>query len=220
MVEIIPGLSGVNFMPMIARSIYWLGVVLFACIILAVLFLFYRKTTFKMRATIWPLYGSGVGGDVYVGKPKYNRVKWNKNHTAWLTLKPFLNSKEREPFDSSFIYPGNEIYGYELEDEWIPCKHDIHIDNAEANLKIVPHSMRAWQSQVHKRNAEKYAKIDFWSENKYLFITLGCVITCAVLCLGTIWLAYKFAQPASANMASLSSAIQNMNVIKGVTPPG
>jgi len=220
MVALVPGLDAVNFGPIIAKSIYWLGIGLFSVIILALMWFGWRLTTFKIKATIWPLYGSGIGNDVSVGKPRYNRIKWNKNHTAWQSMKPFMNQKEREPFDSAFMYPGNTIYAYELGDEWIPCKHEINIDESKANLKMVPHSMRAWQSQVHKRNAEKYAKIDFWSENKYLFITIGCVLACVVLCLGTIYLAFKFAQPASANMASLTDAIKNMGIIQGIGSPG
>ena len=218
MAAIIPGMENINFAPIIAQGMYWLGVLLFSAIIISIMWFGYRMLTFKMKATIFPLYGAGIGGELSVGKPKHNRFKWNKDKTAWLMLKPYFNNKEIEPFDPSLLYPGNQVFAYEIGGEIIPCKHDINIEEANGKLKMVPHAIRAWQSQVHKKNAEKYAKIDFWSENKYLFITLGCVVTCAALCLGTIWLAYKFAQPASSNMAALTSAIKNMNVIQGVAP--
>ena len=215
---IIPGMEGVNFAPVLAKTMYWMGIVILSIIILAVLWMAWRMSSFKIKVTVYPLFGSGIGNDVSIGKPKYNRVRWNKQHTSWQTMKPFMNQKDREPIDPTFIYPGNCVNVYEINDEWVPIKHEIDLEGAKGALKMVPHSMRAWQSQVHKRNAEKYAKIDFWSENKYLFITIGCVLACCALALGTIWLAFKFAQPASENMASLTDAIKNMNMIPGIKP--
>jgi len=214
----VPGMENINFAPVIANIIYWLGMGLLTVFVLGGMWFVYRMFTFNIKVTIYPLYGSGDGDKFFVGKPKYNRVRWINNHTAWLAMKPLLNKKEREPFEPMYVYPGNQVIAYEIDNEWIPAKHEIDVEHAELSLKQVPHSMRNWQSQVHKRNAEKYAKIDFWSENKYLFITLGCIIACCVICGVTVYLTYKFAAGGTNAINGLSDAIRNMNVIQGVAP--
>jgi hypothetical protein len=220
MASIIPGAESINFTPIINQGVYWLGIILFGVAILAGLWFVWHMTTFKIKATIFPLYGSGKDGVFAVGKPKSNKVRWTRDRMAWNKMFPFMNQKEIEPFDSEYIYPGNHIYVYELGDIWIPGRININLeeDAIRAGISPVPVYIRNWQSIVHKRNAEKYAKIDFWTQNKEYLVALGVIIACCVLVGVTIYFTFKFAGGKADAMVGLTEAIKNMNMIKGVAP--
>ena len=261
MVDLIPGMGNVDWFNVaaIGQIMYWVGIVFLAIIIIVVFWIALYIMRFNIKATVIPMYGSGQDGVFSFGKPKKNRVKWVNNKTAWKSLYPLFNKIEREPFSSEFIYPGNQIYVYELENEWAPGRQNISVEiyslegadkeNVEqevyewlkkkysttkwvkgeinvnltenqvrAKINPVPFYVRNWQSLTYRKHELEFAKQDFWSQNKYLFITLGvCACVCALV-LGTVYFTFKFAGGAKQSMDMLSQAIQGMQNIPGIAP--
>jgi len=220
MAALLPGMESMNFAPIIAKTMYWLGITILSMIMLGAMWFIWRMFTFKIAATIFPLYGSSQDGTFAIGKPKYNRIKWTKDRMAWVAMKPWLNNKEREPFDAEYIYPGNKVYIYELNDEWIPGRINVGLDEEQirASISPVPIYIRNWQSHIHKKHAEEFAKLNFWNENKSLMTAMVVSIVCLVVVGVTVYFTYKFAGGGTAAMSKLTDAITNMNVIKGIAP--
>lgn len=220
MAELIPGLSSINWFPIIGKLVYWIGMVMLTIAILAIFVAIYYMFKFKIKVTEIPLYGSGEDGIFAFGKPKGNKVRWVNNRTAWISLLPLFNKKEREPFDTEFIYPGNRIFTFVINDEWIPGRINIIKSENEIRSEInpVPYYVRNWQSLTHKKNAVEYAKKGFWEENKYLFITLGVTIANLVLCGSTIYFTYKFAVGGRADSQAITNAINSFGNMVGVAP--
>jgi len=261
MVDLIPGMGNVDWFNVaaIGQIMYWVGIVFLAIIIIVVFWIALYIMRFNIKATVIPMYGSGQDGVFSFGKPKKNRVKWVNNKTAWKSLYPLFNKIEREPFSSEFIYPGNQIYVYELENEWAPGRQNISVEiyslegadkeNVEqevyewlkkkysttkwvkgeinvnltenqvrAKINPVPFYVRNWQSLTYRKHELEFAKQDFWSQNKYLFITLGVVACVCALVLGTVYFTFKFAGGAKQSMDMLSQAIQGMQNIPGIAP--
>ena len=261
MVDLIPGMGNVDWFNVaaIGQIMYWVGIVFLAIIIIVVFWIALYIMRFNIKATVIPMYGSGQDGVFSFGKPKKNRVKWVNNKTAWKSLYPLFNKIEREPFSSEFIYPGNQIYVYELENEWAPGRQNISVEiyslegadkeNVEqevyewlkkkysttkwvkgeinvnltenqvrAKINPVPFYVRNWQSLTYRKHELEFAKQDFWSQNKYLFITLGVVACVCALVLGTVYFTFKFAGGAKQSMDMLSQAIQGMQNIPGISP--
>jgi len=216
----IPGLENINFAAGAATSIYWLGIGLLSILILSIMYFGYRTTTFNIKATIFPLYGSGSDGVFAIGKPKTNRVRWFRHHTAWQMMKPLFNKKEIKPFDSEYIYPGNNIYVYELNGEWIPGRINVGLEEEiiRASIKPVPYEIRNWQSFIHKKHAEEFAKMGFWEENKHMLMTLGVCIAILVAVLVTVYFTYKFHNGIIGSNNDLINVIKNINVIPGIAP--
>lgn len=220
MAELIPGMSSINWFPIVGKLVYWFGIFLLAVIILAVFVAIYYWLKFNIKATVIPLYGSGEDGVFAFGKPKTNRLRWINNRTAWISLFPLFNRKEREPFDSEYIYPGNRIIIFEINNEWVPGRININKSENEIRTEInpVPYYVRNWQSLEHKKNAVEFAKKGFWEENKYLFITLG--VTCAnlILCGVVIYFSYKFTVGGRADSQAFTNAVNNLVNMGGSAP--
>jgi len=218
---IIPGAEALDWTPIISKIIYWIGWGLASVGILTAMFFGYYLSNFKIKAMIIPLHGSSKDGIFAVGKPKYNKVKWINQKSAWKSMKPFFNKKEREPFDDEYIYPGNRIYAFELNDEWLPGRINItkSEDTIRSEIALIPHRVREWVALQLKKNEIEYAKSGWWEENKQLMITLGVVFLCLCLCGATVYFTYKFAGVGTSAMGNLANAIKNFNVVPG-TPPG
>jgi len=219
MASLLPGMENINFQPMIANAIYYLGIALLSIALLAVIWFAWRMTTFKIKVTIYPLVGSNKDGIFAIGKPKFNRVKWTKNRMAWVSMKPLMNSKEREPFDQEFIY-GNEIIAYELNDEWIPGRHNLNLeeDTIRAAIQPVPIYLRNWQANKYKEHAEMFSKLDFWSENRTMLTALAVSAMCLIIVGVTVYLTYKFNAGVIVSNNGLMEAIKNFDIIKGIAP--
>jgi len=220
MVDYIPGMSEINWFSSLGTVMYYVGIFFLALIIIAVMAALFYMLKFKIKATVIPMYGSGKDGTFSFGKPKWNRIRWVNHRTAWQSLFPLLNKKEREPFDTEYIYPGNRIYVYELNDEWVPGR--INIDQTEnvirAEINPVPYYVRNWQSLTYRKHELEFAKMDFWSENKQLFMTLGVIACCCILCGAVVYFTFQFAGGAKGSMDALSSAIQGIGNIAGNAP--
>lgn len=225
----IPGLD--NLMTSASGSIiYWGGYVFMGLIVGALVFAVVKLRGFNIQAIIWPVTGSGTG-NMTIGKPIFNKFKWNGKRTAWIKKKPLFSKKEYPPFEQKYIYPGNRIYCYEINGELIPAeihvnrtKHIIGEDGEEQiladpmNVNPVPYHLREWQAMEHKKNMSEYSNKDWFNENKQFIMTIGAVLFCCVLCGVTIYLAFKFAGGGVSSMNSLTDAIKGLGQIPGVGP--
>lgn len=213
----IPGLSIASFAPYLSQIMYWVGVIFASAICIGTLYFLYHILSFKIKATVYPLYGSGKDGVFSFGKPKSNKVKWINNKTAWRSLWPLFNRIEREPFDNEFIYPGNRIHVFALGDEWSPGRININMSENEIRAEInpVPFVVRNWQSLTHKKNAAEFAKHNFWEDNKYFIMGVLAVLICCITCLITIYFTYKFSTGGVNAAARLTDALQNFGSIPG-----
>ena len=263
MVDLIPGMGNIDWFNItaIGQIMYYVGIFFLAVIILAVFVIIFYVIKFRIKATVIPMYGSGKDGVFSFGKPRKNRVRWTNNKTAWQSLWPLFNKVEREPFSSEFMYPGNQIYVYELENEWAPGRQNVSVElkplegdakrrverevcewlikrypksrwiTGEINVNLtenqiraeinpVPFYVRNWQSLTYRKHEIEFAKQDFWTQNKYLFITLGVVAFCCILCGAVIYFTFEFAGGAKQSMDLLSTAIQGVQNIPaaGVIP--
>lgn len=216
---IIPGLENINMAPYLGQIMYWIGWGLLGVIILAIMITFFNVSQYRITAWVYPLYGGGKDGNFSIGKRKKTRVRWINNRSAWKSLHPLFNKKEREPFDSQYIYPGNEIYAFENNDEWLPGKIEIKQDNEKKAVSItpVPYYIRNWQSLTHKKNAQEFAKQGFWEDNKHMFFILGMGLLCCVMVIATVYLTYKFSAGGRENIQMLTQAIQGLGSIGGQT---
>ena len=197
-----------------------MGILFVSAAIIAVLVGLFLLLNYRFKATVFPLYGSGKDGVFAFGKPKTNRVRWVKGRTAWKKLFPIANKEEIEPFDSEFIYPGNKIYVFELNGEWIPGRVNINQTEEKIRCEInpVPYYTRNWQSLQHKKNEMEFAKHDWWTDNKALVITMIiCGLNLAV-CGFTIWFTYSYAMGGRADIQALRDAIQSLSIIQGNLP--
>jgi len=223
----IPGLEGLNYAGIGGQVAYYFGFFLVFILIMVAFGALYYFTAFPIKATVFPLYGSGKDGIFSVGVKRNNKVKWVKNRTAWRSMLPLFNKIDREPFDAEYIYPGKgkkkEIYIFDLNGNWSPGRININKteDQMRAEINSVPHAVRAWQSLQHKQNAIEFAKTGFWEQNKGFFITLGVVLICCILCGAVVYFTYKYAAGGREDARMISDAIRGFASAggQGVTVP-
>lgn len=198
----------------------YMGYGLIIAIILGSIFLFLYLSKFKIKATVYPLYGSGKDGTFSIGKPKYNSVKWTKGRTAWIKLKPFGNRKQMEPFDSEYIYPGNRVLAFELNGEWIPGRINIKQteDQLRAEINPIGYDLKNWQAVQIEKYAQEFSKHDFWTENKGAIMMLLTVCACCVLVGCVVYYTYTHVNTIIPYLASLAEKIGGINQVGG-TPP-
>lgn len=208
--------SSIDWAGATANIAFYVGWGLAILLVVGFLAVVYYLMSFKISAQVFEMYGSGKDGIFSVGKPKRNKFKWIKNRTAWKALYPLFNKKEIEPFSSEYIYPGNKIYAFKLDDCLMPGRINIFQseDKIRAEISPVPFYVRNWQSLQHKKHAEEFAKHDFWSDNKYFFMVLLCAGVCLVMVCVTAYLCYKMVTPMQGSAQYLADAINNFGVIK------
>jgi len=220
---IIPGMEGMDFAPIVGQLVYWFGIFLILIVIAVVFVMAYYFISFPIKATIFPLYGSGKDGIFSVGTKRTNKIKWTNNRTTWRSMKPLFNKIDREPFDSEYIYPGKgkskEVYVFEFGDNWFPGRINIDKDEDTIRSQIcpVPYYIRNWQSLQHKKNAKEFAKTGFWEQNKGFFITLGVVLFCCILCGCVIYFTYKYAAGGREDARMIADAIRGFASAGGQT---
>ena len=212
---LIPGVENINWVAIFLKVAYWIGYLLIIAFIMGVFVFIYYVWKFKYKLTVWPLYGSGQDGIFAFDKPKKNRVCWNKEKTAWKKLWPFMNREELEPFDSEYIYPGNNILAFDLNGQLIPAR--INITQTEETIRAevnpVPYYIRNWQSLQHKKNNVEFAEKDWWQDNKAMVCGVITVGLCLVACMVTIYLNLKFAGPGIVETGRLADAINSFGNI-------
>jgi len=220
MAEIIPGMSSVNWGGIAGNVIYWVAWGLLGLVLIGLFFVMYYYLTFNIKATVFPIYGSGKDGIFSVGKPKTNRVKAIKRGNMWRSLYPLMNKKNREPFDSEYIYPGKRIYVFDLNGEWMPGR--INIDHTEnqirAQINPIPYWVRNWADAESRIVEIENAQTDWWSENKNMVYMLIAVAICCTLCGATVYFTYKFATIGTGSINTLTAALKG--VATSGAPPG
>jgi len=214
---LIPGMENIsiNFAGYISQIMYYTGIILASGFSLGILYFIYYISSFRIKATIFPLYGSGKDGIFSVGLPKGNKVKWVNKKTAWRSLFPLFNRIDREPFDNEYIYPGRRIYVFSLNDEWSPGRININLteNQIRAEINPVPHYIRNWQALTHKKIQQEFSQQTFWEQNKMFIMTVICVLICCVLCGITVYFTYKFATGGFETSSYLANAINNFGNI-------
>ena len=211
----------INYVSIISQTIYWIAYGLLGLIVMLAMIAAYFYLTHNIKANVYPLYGSGKDGVFSIGKIKKNRVKWIKKKGAWRSLFPLFNSKDREPFDQEYIYPGNQIYVFEINGEWMPGRININQTEEEIRGEInpVPYYIRNWMAAEDKIDDSEFAKNDFWANNKMLIMTIIAVAICCALAGLTIYLAFEFASPAAGAMNNLADSLKGFGNIQA-TPMG
>lgn len=217
---IVPGLEGINWGLYLSQFMYYVWWGMMSLLLLIVMLVVFIFVTFNIKATVFPLYGSGKDGIFSVQRKRWNRLRWNKAKTAWRPLLPLFNKKEVEPFDSEYIYPGNQIYAFDLNGNWTPGRINVDKDEEEMRSEIspVPYFIRNWQSLEHKKNAVEYSQHTFWDDNKTLVVALICSIALLASALIFIYFTYKFAAGGRADIGALTEAINRFSNIPGQAP--
>ena len=216
---LIPGMENIsiNLASYVSQIMYWVGIILASFFSIGILYFIYHMQSFKIKATVFPLYGSGKDGVFSIGQPKGNKIKWVKKRTAWRSLWPLYNKIDREPVDSEMIYPGNRIYVFSLNQQWSPGR--INISQTEEQIRgeinPVPFVVRNWQSLEHKKNAIEFAQHNWWEDNKYFIMGVIAVLICCILCGVTVYFTYKFATGGVQASSNLADAIRNFGTIPG-----
>jgi len=216
-VGVIPGMEAVNWAHYLVQIVYWLGWVLLAVALIVGMFAVYYWMSFPFKIQYWPLYGSGKDGQFAFDKPRKNRARKSKDETSWILMWPLVKTKEIEPFDSEYIYPGKNCYAFDLNGTLIPGRININYkeDEIRSEVNPVPHYVRNWQSLQHKKNVAEFSEPSWWDDNKamvYGVITAGL---CLAMCGLTVYLTYKFAAPGIQSMDRLANAIQGFGQITG-----
>lgn len=218
----IPGMENINWLGMFSQVIRWIGRIILGVGITVGLYIAYLYMQYNVKATVFKLHGSGKDGVFSFTKPKSNRVKWIRHRTSWKKMWPLMNRKELEPFDDEYIYPGNRIFAFELNNEWIPARINLEKgeDKIRADLSPVPYYVRNWQSLEHRKNAEEFREHTFWDDNKHLIMAVISVGICCVFAGVVIYFTYQYAGGGRESMDTLSKAISGLTQRAGGVPPG
>lgn len=213
---VIPGFESLNWAYYFGRVIYWLAWSLMGVLLVGAMSAVYYFMSFPIKIHYWPLYGSGKDGQFAFDKPKKNRARKTKDETAWILMWPLFKTKEVEPFDSEFIYPGLNCYAFDLNGTLIPGRINIHKSEEEIRGQVnpVPSFIRNWQGLQHKKNAIEFSKTSWWDDNKTLVYAVITAGICLSLCGLTIYLTYKFAAPGVQSMDRLTSALKGFGTIQ------
>lgn len=210
-------MASVDWFSFIGQTIVWIKWGLISLCILGVMTVIYYFITYNISGTIVPLYRSGEEGNYSFGKPKKQRFCWNKGRTHWKPLFPLFNKNEVKPFDA--VYPGNKVFGFEYNKTVYEAQ--LSLGTLDENNKVggfikpVPYAVREWQAFMYRKHEQEFAKSDWWSENKTLFIALACSLALLVAALVFIYLTYKMAMPSRDMIGEWTNALKNVNTIPG-----
>jgi len=122
---LIPGMDNVGSFIDLSSIMYWVGYLILIVFMLAILGAVFYYVSFPIKANIFQIYGSGTDGTFAFSKRKTNRVKWNAKKTAWQPMFPLFNHRQIQPFDTEYLYPGKQIYVFELNNEWMPGRINV-----------------------------------------------------------------------------------------------
>ena len=217
---LIPGAENINLGAYVPNIMYWVGYIFAGIVLIGAMGAVFYYMSFPIKANIFQIYGSGKDGVFAFSKRTTNRVRWNNKKTGWQPMFPLFNKKQIQPFDSEYMYPGKQIYVFELNGEWMPGR--INVTQGEDQLRCeinpVPYTVREWQSIEYKRNAIEYAEHNFWNDNRSLVVFLLCAVIIIAGAVATVWLTYKLAGAGSKDISSLVKALGDVGQIKGVAP--
>lgn len=213
----IPGLTAQNFMGIFSQAMMWVKYIIYGVGISIALWTAYLYMTYNIKADEFRTFGSGKDGVYSVAKRRKNRIKWVNNRTGWKTLFPLFNKNEIEPFSQEYVYPGNQVYAFIVDNVWVPGRININKneDKLKAEISPVPYYVRRWQSLQHKKNAQEYAEHNSWEDNKHMIITISVIILCLILCGATVYFTYKFGIP-KGEINNLANALKSMVEVPSV----
>ena len=216
MPELIAGLDGVDMFAYLGEIVRWMGIVGASLLVLAVLWFIWYFFRHTIKVKIVKLYGSSTDGQFSFGRETNNKIRWVQNGTAWKTMWPLFSRKTREPIDQEYIYPGNVVYVFEFEDEWIPGRRNINVSEGKMRAEInpIPYYLRNWASLQEKKLDLEYAQHDFWSDNKMLIIALIFSMGCLAACCLTVYWSYRYATGGMLAMEKLTEALQNVQNLR------
>lgn len=143
----------------IGQVIFWIGYGAIGLGLAVLMGAGYYILSFDHKVTVFQMFGSGKDGVFSFGKPKTNRIKWVKNRTAWRSLWPFMNRRNIEPFDSEYIYPGKQIFAFDLNGRWTPGRVNIQIEHDD----VPPKKILELQNEIREYLAKKYKDIADWT---------------------------------------------------------
>lgn len=196
---VVTGASGV-----LKTVLYWTGYVIFAGVMGVACYVFYYYNQFKIKMTYWPIYGNAQDG-YSVDKPKKARFKFSKDRTAWQL--PF-KKKTVEPFDSKYIYPGNNVYAFKYGDSYLPAK--MNFGETVKTIEPVPYYVKNWQLLELKQNELEFQKKDFWTQNKTMIVTLLVALGCLGLCAITVYYCLKTASGVGSELQGVGVSVKNL----------
>lgn len=199
------------------QLLQWMIYFVYFILVVVVVLVIYTWLTYDFKVTVFKLYGSGKDNAFSFSQPKKNRVRWNKKDNVWNPLFPLFNNRELEPFSSEYIYPGKQVFAFELENEWIPGRINIHQSEKtlRAEINPIPYYIRNWMGLQLKKNAIEFAEHDWWSDNKTIFIALICGIACLVAVVLTVYFTYQHADKVVMALNGATNSLNNFNVIPG-----
>jgi len=214
--ELIAGLDGVDWFSYIGEAVRWAGIIGASCLSIAALWFIWFYFRHSINVRVVKLYGSSKDGQFSFGKETNNKIRWVDGGTAWKTMWPLFNNKKREPIDQEYQYPGNLVYVFDFEDEWIPGRRNINISEGKIRAEInpIPYYLRNWASLREKSLDLEYQQHDFWSDNKTLIIAMVCALACLAAALFTIWWSYKYATGGMVAMDRLTEALENVQNLR------
>lgn len=207
----IPGIESINYWGIFIETAKWIFYIVGGLMVAGISWAAIHLFSFPIKCRYWEVYGSGKDGILSVTGSKTNRFKWNKEKSSWKPLKPFFNKIEVEPFDSEYIYPGKQVYAFKFNETYHPGRIDIvqDEDTFRGVVRAVPHSVRAWQSLQHKKNAQEYAS-GILERHRAFVMTIITVLILCILVGFTFWLIFQFTAPTKTSMDAMTTAINRM----------
>lgn len=218
---LIPGIENVNWMGAVgnvAIYVFWGFMLLFVAF---AMFFIYHVTSYKIKATVLTLTGSGVTESKYtIGTIKTNRFRWNRNKTAWIALYPLFNKKEIEPFESKFIYHKNHVFAFSLPDgSFIPGNASLDSkegQSLEMSINPIPKYLRRGEEVEMLNDEMQYNVKSGWDKYGNVVTIMVAGLICLVMVLGTVYFTYKFSAGGVDAMSRLSASIDRLGTIPGV----
>ncbi len=191
----------------IVKYVAW-GLVI-ACI-LGFFFLIYLIVIHKYKARIFRVVGSGSDmREFAIGKSRFDMARKTKDG-SWKFL---ISRKTIEPFDSKYIYPGNKIYVYEINDKFLPGK--INCGKESFAINPVPYHIRKKAELELQQLEQDFSKINFWEANKiYIYMLIGSTVV-IVFAGFVIWLAFKKTDQIVPALEGFGNVVRNFNTVPG-----
>ena len=219
MTELLPGMN-LDISGYMSQFMFWGGWILFLLLWFGILAWIFVEYQYKIKIYVFKMTGTLTGG-LTAGKPKKERVKWNKTKTGWIKRKPFFGKKgEIEPFSEKYMH-GNVGYAFEMSDgTWIPVQISIRDDGSTGTIGAVPHHIRNWQSLQYKKNAIETRSDD--DLKRQMLQQLGTVFICFIMVCVTVYFCYRITDSnLGAARNAFEAGIQTLtNKVGGVVPPG
>lgn len=187
------GIGMVNWSMWFWTILYWVVWSIAGFLLVGCIWLIYHYFTFNIKMTYWPVVGTGKDVEG-IDRPRRARLKWSKNKDFWRLFWPLFNRVEVEPFEQSYVYPGNNVYALKVGEHFTPMRIRVgDIEKGSVVISPIPYHVRRWQALSLKQNEMEFTKKSWWDDNKTYIVALLTVVFCCSVAALTIWWSYKFA---------------------------